>query len=385
MPPYASVSSIDDLREIARRNLPRVVFDFVDGGAGDEYVMEENRRSFGRVKLIPDVLRDVANVDASVDLFGKRYALPFGVAPTGMSGLVWPKAEKLLAEAARELGMPFILSTVASCSIEEIGAICGEHGWFQLYASRNRATDFDLIARAKASGFGALVITVDLAFSGIRRRDIRNRLAMPLKLNLPMCLDALRHPRWLLRYWQGGGIGLPSLERYYDGGVSMMAQLDAQTDPAFDWTTLAEIRRKWDGPLVVKGVMSARDALLARDAGVEGVIVSNHGGRQLDCCPASFDALPEVAEAVGSSLTVLMDGGIRAGSDVSRALAVGAAAVFAGRPGLYGAAAGGKVGIRCAFETLSRELVTTMALLGCRDVRELREVQVRGISGVHPA
>ncbi|QBQ98851.1 alpha-hydroxy acid oxidase [Paraburkholderia pallida] len=377
MPTLASASCIDDLREIARRNLPRVVFDFVDGGAGDEFVLRENRASLRDVALVPHALRDVSKVDTSVDLFGKRYALPFGVAPTGMSGLVWPEAERLVAETAREMGLPFILSTVASCPMEEIGAICGDLGWFQLYASRNRATDLDLIARAKASGFGALVITIDLAFAGIRRRDIRNGLALPLRPNARMCMDVLRHPGWLLRYWSGGGIRLPNLEPYYGGGVSMMAQLDAQTDPAFDWGSLGEIRRLWDGPLVVKGVLGAQDAKRAKELGVDGIIVSNHGGRQLDCCAASVDALPEIVDAVGDALTVMMDGGIRSGEDVSRALAVGARAVFAGRPGLYGAAAGGKGGIGCAFKLLATELATTMALLGCRDLTELASVEVR--------
>lgn len=376
MSTLASASCIDDLREIARRKLPRLVFDFIDGGAGDEFVMSRNRASLRRTVLIPHALRDVSKVDTSVEIFGRRYLSPYGVAPTGMSGLVWPGAERLLAQAARELGLPFILSTVASCPMEEIAAICGDLGWFQLYASRNRATDLDLVARARASGFGALVVTIDLAFGGIRRRDIRNGLALPLRLKPSMCMDALRHPAWLLRYWKGGGIRLPNIEPYYGGGISMMGQLDAQTDPTFDWEAFTHIRQRWDGPLVVKGVLSGRDAKRARELGADGIIVSNHGGRQLDCCAASFDVLPEIVDAVGSSLTVMMDGGIRTGEDVSRALAVGATAVFCGRPGLYGAAAAGRAGIHRAFELLAMELSTTMALLGCRDLAELTLVDV---------
>jgi (S)-mandelate dehydrogenase len=370
-------ASIDDLRALAARRLPRVIFDFVDGGAGAERVLAENRASFGRVTLIPRLLRDARERDASVELFGQRYRQPFGIAPTGMSGLVWPRAELLLAQAACEFGVLLVLSTVASCMLEDIGAECGARAWFQLYASRERAVDRDLIARARQSGFGALVFTADLAVAGYRRRDLRNGFHLPLGIRPRMIADALRHPGWLCRVLANGRLRVPNLERYYGAGVDIMQRLEAQTDPGFDWDALAAIRHAWDRPLLVKGVLSARDAAQALAAGVDGLIVSNHGGRQLDCCPASLDALPDIVDAVGGRIPVLLDSGVRSGEDVARALALGAQAVLVGRATLYGAAAAGRAGIDRALDLIAGELDVAMALLGCRNPTELTQLERR--------
>lgn len=283
-----------------------------------------------------------------------------------MSGLVWPSAEMHLAQAAGQYGIPLVLSTVASCSIEEIGACCGERAWFQLYASRDRAIDLNLAKRARQSGFGALVITADLAVTGTRRRDRRNGFCLPLRLSPRLLTDILLHPGWLTRALAGGRLRLPSLEPYYGPSIDFMQRLEAQRDSGFDWLALTTIRRAWDGPLLLKGVLSPHDAALAVTAGVDGVIVSNHGGRQLDCCPASFDTLPDVVDAVGGKIPVILDSGIRSGEDIARALALGARAVLVERVTLYGAAAGGRRGIDRALELLAGELDVALALLGCR-------------------
>ncbi len=367
-------ASIDDLRHLAARRLPRAIFDFLDGGAELERVLDDNRKSFDRVKLVPHALRDVSVRDQSMELFGQRFQHPFAIAPTGMSGLVWPQAEKHLANAAKASGIPMVLSTVASCAIEEIGPICGNAGWFQLYASRNRTVDLDLLKRARQSGFGALVITVDLAVAGVRRRDVRNGFYLPFRPRVGMALEVLTKPAWFWRQMLQGGPVLPNLEPYYGKGISVMQQLDAQTDSSFDWDALQVFRKAWDGPLVLKGLLSAAAADQAVAYGVDAVVVSNHGGRQLDCCQSTLDALPGIVAKVDGRIPVLMDGGIRSGSDVARALALGATAVLLGRPTLYGAAVAGRAGIEHALSLLTSELDTTMALLGCRNLQEIAEL-----------
>jgi L-lactate dehydrogenase (cytochrome) len=360
--------TIDDLRRLARRRLPRAVFDFVEGGAGDERTVARNRAAFERLLFRPRALVDVSKRDQATVVLGERVATPVIVSPTGMAGLCWPKGEVAAARAAQDAGTIYTLSTHSSCSIEEVAAGAPGPLWFQLYVWQNRDLTRSFVERARVAGYRALVLTVDVPIISRRERDIRKGFTIPPRITVRNALDTLRRVGWMRRVLFGprltlanlvGAPGAPRTDIVTLGGVA-----NRQVDPSVAWADLAWFRSLWQGPLVLKGVLTAADARRAVDHGVDGLIVSNHGGRQLDGTPASIEALPEIADAVGDRIEVLLDGGVRRGADVVRALALGARAVMVGRPYLYGLAAGGSAGVRRALDILAGEVDHTLALVG---------------------
>jgi (S)-mandelate dehydrogenase len=371
---WSRIASIDDLRSLARHRLPRVVFDFIDGGAEDETTLNDNRTAYDRWKFRPRAFVDVSHVSAEVNLFGNRIPYPLAISPTGMAGMVWPHAEVALARAAADFGIPFTLSTLSMSKLETVAREAGGRLWFQVYIFRDREYTMKLIDRARNAGYEALVVTGDVPVGGKRDRDVRNGFSVPLRRRFRDIADVFRHPAW---WWQIATHGLPKLENIADwtpsqaGAPTHAAMMAAGFDPSVDWDTVRRMRDAWPGKFIVKGVLTAEDTEAAVALGADGVIVSNHGGRQLDGAIASLDALPEVVRAANGKLAVLLDGGIRRGTDVLKALSLGATAAMTGRGVLYGVAAAGEPGARHALSTLTSEITRSMALLGRTSVRDL--------------
>jgi (S)-mandelate dehydrogenase len=363
--------NIGDLRRRARRRLPRVIFDYVDGGAEDEATLRENRAAFGRLAFRPRILAG-GDIDTSTKLFGQRVSLPIVVAPTGLNGLLWPEGDLCLARAAARVGAGIAVSTASNASLEEIAGAVDLPRWFQLYPWGGPDFALAMLERAAAADYGALVVTVDSLVPGNRERDRRHGFAHKVRLSPRIVLDGLAHPRWLARVWLRGGMPrMENLAAFLPDGATANDMADfsrRQRNPGFSWEDLARIRRHWNGALVLKGVLAAEDAVRARQIGCDGVVVSNHGGRQLDGAIATVAALPEIADAVGADMTVLLDSGIRRGTDIAKAIALGADAVMVGRAALYGLAAAGEEGATAALATLAEELRRTMRLLGSRDL-----------------
>jgi (S)-mandelate dehydrogenase len=366
--------NIEDLRTLARRRLPRAIFDFFDGGAEDEVTLRGNRAAFERVRLLPKVLVDVAEVDTAVPLFGVKAKLPLAIAPTGGIGAGRPGADLALARTAKAFGIPYTLATPATASIERIASEVGGRLWFQLYVVRDRDFRHKLVARARDAGYEALLVTVDLAVSGKRERDPRNGFVTPYRPNWRNSRDVLRRPAWLLDIMRHG---LPRMENFEGYKFSSTKVTDIATavgremDASFDWDELALLRDLWPHKLMLKGVERPDDAERAAALGCDGVVVSNHGGRQLDGAAPSLEALPAVVRAVGSKLTVLLDGGVRRGVDILKARALGAQAVLTGRATLFGVMAGGDAGAQRALEILSNELQRAMQLCGVRRAADI--------------
>jgi (S)-mandelate dehydrogenase len=366
--------NIEDLRLLARRRLPRAIFDFFDGGAEDEVTLRENRAAFERVRLLPKVLVNVSAVDTRVKLFDAEAALPLAIAPTGGIGAGRIGADLALARAAKAFGVPFTLATPATASIERVAAEVGGRLWFQLYVVRDREFREKLVLRARDSGYEALLVTVDLAVSGKRERDPRNGFVTPFKPNWRNSRDVWRKPAWLLEMLRHG---LPGMENFAGYKFSSIKVTDIATavgremDAAFDWEELERLRALWPGKLLLKGVERPDDAERAAALGCDGVVVSNHGGRQLDGATPSLEALPQVVSAVGSRMLVLVDGGVRRGVDILKARALGAQAVLTGRATLFGVMAGGEPGARRALEILSSELERAMKLCGVRTIADI--------------
>jgi (S)-mandelate dehydrogenase len=367
MPNLARAVNIEDLRLMARARLPRSVFDFFDGGAEEELTLAANRAAFQRVRLLPKVLVDVHAVDTSVDLLGLRSNLPMAIAPTGAIGAGRHDADLMLARAARAAGIPYTLATPATNSIEEIAEQAGGRLWFQLYLLKNRAFRMKLVRRAAAAGYEALLVTVDLTTGGKRERDLRNDFAAPFVPTWRNSRDVPFKPSWLLGMARRGVPRMKNLEgmlqkppRLTDVAASVGRELDA----AFDWDDLKSLREAWPGKLLLKGIVRADDAKRAAAAGCDGIVVSNHGGRQLDGAIATADALPAVARAVNGKLAVLVDGGVRRGIDLLKARALGAQGVLTGRATLFGVMAGGEAGARRAIEILAGEFERSLMLCG---------------------
>ncbi len=359
--------NIEDLRRMAKARLPRSVFDFFDGGAEDETTLRDNRAAFERVRLLPRVLVDVHAVDTSVEIFGKPSKLPMAIAPTGAIGAGRHDADLMIAKAARDAGIPYSLATPATNSIEEIAEAAGGRLWFQLYLLKNRDFRMQLVARAKAAGYEALLVTVDLTTGGKRERDLRNDFAAPFVPTWRNSRDVPLKPAWL---WGMARRGVPQMKnlvgmlnkppRLTDVAASVGRELDA----SFAWDDVKSLRDAWPGKLVLKGIVHPADAERAVAAGCDGVVVSNHGGRQLDGAIATADALPLVARAAGGKLTVLIDGGVRRGVDLLKARALGAHGVLTGRATLFGCMAGGEAGAQRAIEILAGEFERAMMLCG---------------------
>jgi (S)-mandelate dehydrogenase len=367
--------SIEDLRQVARRRLPRAIFDFFDGGAEDEVTLRENRAAFERLRLFPRVLVNVAKVELGVELLGARTALPLAIAPTGGISAGRAGAELALARAAKAFGVPFTLATPAAFTIERVAEeAAGGRLWFQLYAVREHEFREKLIARARAAGYEAMLVTVDLPVSGKRERDPRNGFRTPYNPNWRNSRDIIFKPAWL---WEIVRHGLPGMANF-DGynfstpsGTDIATAVGREMDAALDWDAIRRIRDLWPRKLLLKGVERPDDAERAAAIGCDGVVVSNHGGRQLDGAAPTLEALPHVARAVGSKMTVLLDGGVRRGVDILKARALGAHGVLTGRATLFGAMAGGEAGARRALEILASELERAMQLCGVRTVAEI--------------
>jgi (S)-mandelate dehydrogenase len=374
VPNFAKAVNIEDLRQLAKRRLPRAIFDFFDGGAEDEVTLRENRAAFERVRLLPRVLVNVASVDATVDLFGKKSALPLAIAPTGGISAGRYGAELILARAAKAVGIPFTMATPSAFSIEKVAQEVGGRLWFQLYCVRDREFRSRLVARARDAGYEAILVTVDLPVSGKRERDPRNGFHTPYSPNWRNSRDVIFKPAWALDMMRNGLPGMANLEGYRfsaPSGTDIVTAVGREMDAGLDWEYIKELRDQWTGKLLLKGVERADDAERAAAIGCDGVVVSNHGGRQLDGAAATLDALPQVARAVGSKITVLLDGGVRRGVDILKARALGAHAVLTGRATLFGAMAGGEPGALRALEILSSELVRAMQLSGVRSAAQI--------------
>src|SRR5205085_10266307 len=340
MADVSKLVSIEDLRQLARRRLPRAIFDFFDGGAEDEVTLRENRAAFERVRLLPKVLVNVAKVDLSAEIFGVRSTLPLAIAPTGGISAGRAGAELMLARAAKAFGVPFTLATPAAFTIERVAEEVGGRLWFQLYAVREHEFREKLIARASAAGYEAMLVTVDLPVSGKRERDPRNGFRTPYNPNWRNSRDVIFKPAWLLEIMRHGLPGMANFDGYKfstPAGTDIATAVGREMDAALDWEAIKRIRSLWPRKLLLKGVERPEDAERAASIGCAGVVVSNHGGRQLDGAAPTLDALPNVARAVASRMTVLLDGGVRRGVDILKARALGAHGVLTGRATLFGA------------------------------------------------
>jgi L-lactate dehydrogenase (cytochrome)/(S)-mandelate dehydrogenase len=376
--------NIEDLHRMAKRRLPKIAFDFIEGGLEDERGLERNTSAFHNHQLLPRYLVDVSKRDQTATLFGHTYASPFGISPTGGAGLFRRGADLMLAEAAAKANIPYIMSGASNDSIEAAAKVAPEHAWYQLYAAREAGVREDMIRRTADAGMDSLVLTVDVPISSKRERNIRNGFAnvrggllQALSLKPSILAEALTHPGWIVEYLRHGG-GTPMLQNWQPyapngAGAEQVYNFARGLQPynAQTWRDLERYRRLFQRNLVVKGIMSPADALRCAEIGCDGVIVSNHGGRQLDQAPASLDVLPAVKEAVGDKLTVMLDSGVRRGADILIALCLGAEFVFMGRPTLYGAAAGGIPGVNKAVSILRQEIDLVMGQIGCPSLAEL--------------
>jgi (S)-mandelate dehydrogenase len=371
--PCERAPSIDALRTLAKRRLPRAVFDFFDGGAEDERALQANGAAYRSRTLMPRVLRDISEVSLETTILGAPSALPVAVGPTGAVGFGWHGGDVAIARAAARRGIPYALSTSATASIEEI-ANAAQRRWFQAYILKNRDVTMALIERAQQHGYEALMITVDLPVGGKRERDFRNDFSIPFHYTARNLLDFASRPGWALPMLLRGLPTMPNLRGLAHGKTgawALASSVGRSYDPSFNWTDLAAIRSVWRGKLIVKGIVHPDDARAAADLGCDAVVVSNHGGRQLDAGPATLDALAAVVAAVGSRVEVMVDGGIRRGSDIVIALALGARAVLIGRATLYGVCAGGEAGASRALDILTDELRRTMQLCGVTRVADI--------------
>jgi len=370
----AHAASIRDLRLLARRRAPRAVFDYTDGGAGDEISLRRSRAAFARVEFRPRVLRDVSRIDLTTTILGSPAAMPLVFAPTGFTRMLHTDGEPAVGRVAARLGIPYALSTMGTTSIERLATEApGARRWFQLYLWRDRAASSELVARAQAAGYEALMLTVDTPVPGARLRDVRNGLTLPPSLSVKTFAEGALHARWWFDLMTTEPLEFASLNRF-DGTV---AELAGQVfDPALTMQDLAWLRETWTGPLVVKGITSVEDARAVVDAGADALVVSNHGGRQLDRAPTPLEQLPAVVDAVGDRAEVYVDSGILSGGDVVAAIASGARAALVGRAYLYGLMAGGERGVAKAAEILAKEIAGTLALLGVTNVVDLRPEHV---------
>jgi len=371
----ARAASIADLRRLARRRAPRAVFDYTDGAAGEELSLSRSREAYSRVEFSPRVLQDVSGVDTSTTILGKPSAAPWAFAPTGFTRMMHTEGESAVGRVAARMGIPYALSTMGTTSIEQLAAAAPDaRRWFQLYLWRDREASRDFVVRAQAAGFEALVLTVDTPVAGPRLRDVRNGLTIPPTLSLRTLAEGSLHPAWWWDLFTTEPLEFASLHRF-EGTVAEL--VGTMFDPAASMADLTWLREAWDGPLVVKGIQTVADARAVVDAGADALVVSNHGGRQLDRAPVPLEVLPSVVDAVGDRAEVYVDGGILSGSDIVAAVALGARAALVGRAYLYGLMAGGERGVQRAAEILQQEVTSTLALLGVSRVSDLRRDHVR--------
>lgn len=368
-------ASVEDLRRLARRRLPGGVFDYIDGGAEDERTLAANQAAYARTGFRPRVLRGVAGVDVSGSLLGAPLSYPLVLAPTGFTRIAEPAGELAVARAAERAGLAYTLSTLSTRSIEEVRGVSGGRLWFQVYAWRDRGLVREMVERAAAARYEALVLTVDTAVLGRRERDVRRGFSLPPTIGPATLVDGARHPGWTWAFVRSEPIRFANVvgREVGDGAspVNLSEYINTQFDPALSWADVDWLRSVWSGPIVVKGIQSVDDARLAADAGVEAIALSNHGGRQLDGAPATFDLVAPVADAIGGRTQIICDGGVRRGSDIVKALAAGADAAMAGRAYLYALGAGGEAGVDRVLDWFRSDMARTMSLLGAAGVGDL--------------
>ena len=365
---------IEDLRQTARRKVPRAFFDYAEAGSYSQDTLRSNRADLERIKLRQRVLVDVDRRDLSTTILGEKVSLPLALAPIGLCGMQHGDGEILACRAAQAAGIPFTLSTMSICSIEDVAEAVKKPFWFQVYVIRDRGFIRELIARAAAAKCSALVLTLDLQILGQRHCDIKNGMTVPPEIKLKNIINIATKPAWALSILKGKRKTFGNLAGHVKGMEnvnSLAAWTASQFDPTLNWKDVEWIKSLWPGKLILKGIMDLEDARMAAKSGADALIVSNHGGRQLDGAPSSISALPRIAEAVGNEIEVMVDGGIRSGQDVLRALALGARSCMIGRSYIYGLGAGGEAGVAKAIEIIGKELDVSMALTGTRNVRDI--------------
>jgi L-lactate dehydrogenase (cytochrome) len=376
------INSIADLRELARRRVPRAIFDYADRGSYDEVTYDRNLADLRAIELRQRVMIDVSKQQLATSILGEDWSIPLGIGPTGLTGLFHANGEMLGARAAQAFGVPFCLSTMSICSIEDVRGAVQKPFWFQLYLMRDRGFNQELLERAHAANCSAIMLTVDMPVQGLRRRDPKNGLSIPPKLTLKNLLEVALRPAWALKVLTGKRRTFGNLEGLMNGagGLKTLSEWIAQQfDPTVTWKDLAWLRERWPRKIIIKGILDATDARLACEHGVDAILVSNHGGRQLDGARSTISALPEVVDAVGGRCEVLFDGGVRTGQDVLKALALGARGCLMGKAFLYALAAGGEAGVTLALDIIRKELAVSLALTGANDVRKVtREILVSG-------
>ncbi len=378
---FDRAANIDDLRAIAQRRLPGGIFDYIDGAAQDEWSARNNVAAYSRIELRPRILRDVSVIDTSTMLLEKKIPLPFILAPTGFSRIAHSQGELAVARTADKFGLVYCHSTLATRSIEEVAAVSNGEQWFQVYMWRDRGMLRDILQRLRASGYTALALTVDTAVLGRRERDVRRGFTLPPKIGLDTIVDGIRHPSWTWDFIRNEPITFANVatDSRGSGGsaVSLSTYINEQFDPSITWDAVEWLQAEWNGPLFIKGIQDTQDAVIAAKMGVAGIMVSNHGGRQLDGSPAPIDLIQPIAQLVQGQLTIICEGGIRRGSDIFKALALGADICAIGRAHFYGLGAAGEQGVVRAIEMLQDELTRTMALSGVRTISEITRDLVR--------
>ncbi|WP_112609034.1 alpha-hydroxy acid oxidase (plasmid) [Rhizobium sp. WW22] len=372
-------ASIADFRIAAQRALPKMVFDFFDGGAGSELTLRENRAALDRIRLVGSAPVDVGHRSAAISLFGKPLSMPIIIGPTGLAGAAWPAGDQALARAAAQAGIPFVMSSAASASMEAVAAAGEGRKWFQLYLFRDREVSLRLLQHAQALGFEAIEITVDNAIPGRRLRDARNGFSLPFRWTPKKLLSLATHPGWALRMARAGAPRLEVMAAEFDlrSAATIAEVMEQQLDPTVSWDDIAFIRDRWKGPLILKGLLDPVQGARAAELGLDGIVVSNHGGRQLDGAVASIDMLPEFAAAVAGRLAILVDSGFRSGTDVIKALALGATAVQLGRATLYALASGGEEAVSRALSILAAELDVAQAMTGSPTIADIGPAKLR--------
>jgi L-lactate dehydrogenase (cytochrome) len=367
--------SVEDYRRVARRRLPRGVFDYIDGAAEDERTMMRNVEAFGRYEFQPRVLRDVSNLDTSVSILGRPASMPLIIAPTGYTRIAHSQGELAVARAAARAGIPYSLSTMGTRSIEDIAAVSASDKWFQIYTWRDRPLVEELVARAKEAGYSTVWLTVDTAVLGRRERDVRRGFTLPPKIGPGTLIDGAIHPGWTLDFLRNEPIMFSNVvgRKELDGStpISLAAKVAGHFDQSLSWKDIDWLRSIWDGPIVLKGIQTVADAKQAVAMGVQGIGLSNHGGRQLDDAPVPLELVEPVRDTVGEGVTIICDGGVRRGSDIVKAIALGADAVTVGRPYLYALGAAGERGVDQLLSFLHEGMVRTMSLVGARTIAEI--------------
>jgi (S)-mandelate dehydrogenase len=364
-----SAINIDDLKRIAKRRLPKIMFDFIEGGVEDEVGLRTNANAFRDLRLVPRYYVDTSKREQRAKMFGRTYASPFGIAPTGMAGAFRRDAERYLAQTANDADIPYLMSGASNASMEAGAKLAPKNLWYQIYGAKDRSFQLDLVRRAKDLGLSTIAVTCDVPVSSNRERNRRNGFVRPLRMTLPTILEAMLHPGWVINYYRQGGLPMLANWQAYapkESTPDQVADIFAKQTPdaSQTWRDIEAIREAWPGKLLIKGIMHPEDARIATGMGVDGIIVSNHGARQLDMMPSPLDMLPMIRSAVGPDVALLLDSGVRRGSDIVAALCMGADFVLTGRATLYGATAGGLQGVKKAVSILQREIDLVLGQIG---------------------